>query len=99
MDAYLRPDLNQILPRPFVREIAERALTFAPVRPVADIQRPESFLVDVDRRKAPAADEPGFELHTAQAAAQRVRHALGSDPAARAVHRLARERIGELLGD
>jgi len=93
MQEYLRPDLSQILPRPWVRQIAERAQAFAPLRPVPEVAHGDDFLVDVDRRSAPAADEPGFDLHNAQAVALRVKTALLRGAAAQPLHHFDAERL------
>jgi len=96
MQEHMRPDLRQIMPRPWVREIADRALAFAPILSVPEVSRGEDFLVDVDRHNAPSADEPGFDLHTAQTVARRVKQALAHGTDARSLHRFDGERLQRL---
>lgn len=93
MEEHLRPDLSRILPRPWLRQLAERAPAFAPGRAMPEAER--SFLVDVDRRHAPAADEPGFDLHTAQTVALRVEAALRRG-VGRALHSFDAARVQRL---
>lgn len=99
MEEYLRPDLSQILPRPWMREIAERALTFAPVLSVPAVGHGGDFLIDVDRRNAPSADQPGFELANAQAVAQGVKQALARGADTKSLHRFDAERVQRLRLD
>jgi hypothetical protein len=97
VEEHLRPDLSRILPRPWLRQLAGRTPAFAPVLAVPEAARDDDFLVDVDRTKAPAAGEPGFDLHTAQTVAQRVEAALRRGEGARAVHCFDADRVQHLF--
>ena len=92
---HLRPDLSRILPRPWVRQLAAHSPAPAPVLAVPEAARGDDFLVDVERRNAPTAGEPGFDLHTARTVAQRVEAALRRG-AGRALHWFEAERVQRL---
>lgn len=72
MDQPLRPDLGRILPVPIVRKLggAERSLGKALDVPAP--ARGEDFLVDVQQRRSPAADDTAFGIDQASKVAERI---------------------------
>lgn len=76
VDAFLRPDLSRILPRPVTRPLG--GLRFDRAVSVPGSVKGPDYLLDVDRDRGPVADETGFELHQAQSAAEQVARSQGS---------------------
>ena len=73
MDAPLRPDLGRILPKPWLRTLAERFSPLAGREALADGDgERDGFLVEVERRPRRRADEPGFGIGQARAVALRI---------------------------
>lgn len=100
MDPSLRPDLAKILPSPWPRTLAGRDPPLRDSLMVPDSAPASSFLVDIDRSRAPAAGDTGFLLHTAQQVAARVARVIAPAPDAPwspPVHRPDAERVRSLL--
>jgi len=96
MDAHLRPDLTRILPRPVTRP--RGGLRFDDTLSVSkDDSNRTDYLVDVERATRPQADDTGFTVHQAQAAAERLAQTFGQAQLRPGLHALDAGRAQRLL--
>ncbi|HLQ37559.1 MAG TPA: hypothetical protein VK348_07150 [Planctomycetota bacterium] len=73
--------MSQLLAVPRLRQPAAGLPPFGQALSVPD-RGTEDYLVEVQKRDAVSGDEPGFDLHNAEAASRSVRAALEHDPVA-----------------